>query len=63
MNTDQQFSAEQGRRSFFKTALYVAPAIVTLNVTPAFASYGSSAPQQPANGTDGLAALFAEWLK
>jgi hypothetical protein len=32
---------EQSRRSFLKTATYVAPVILTLKAAPAFAKYGS----------------------
>ena len=32
---------EQSRRSFLKTATYVAPVILTLKAEPAFAKYGS----------------------
>jgi len=38
---------EESRRDFVKKAMYVAPAIVTLSATPAFAKAGSAKPDTP----------------
>lgn len=38
-------SANAGRRDFIKRAAYVAPAILTLAVAPAYAKAGSQKPQ------------------
>jgi hypothetical protein len=44
---------EQTRRSFIKTAAYVAPAILTLKAAPAFAAVGSgNCNNGPGNGVD-----------
>ena len=42
---------DQTRRTFVKTAAYVAPAILTLKATPALAHHGS---QEPEEGADVL---------
>ena len=41
MSDVNRVSDEQTRRSFLKTATYVAPVILTLKAEPAFAKYGS----------------------
>jgi hypothetical protein len=44
---------EQSRRAFLKAATYVAPAILTLKATPAFAQQGSGRPRRP-KGNNGV---------
>ena len=41
MDNSQQPTIDQTRRTFIKTATYVAPAILTLKAAPAFAARGS----------------------
>ena len=47
MNTKKQ---QTHRREFVKKAVYVAPAILTLAVAPAYAKHGSEKPQKPQKG-------------
>jgi hypothetical protein len=42
--------SEQTRRTFVKTATYVAPAILTLSATPALADHASHHPDKGNNG-------------
>jgi hypothetical protein len=41
MSKDER-ADEQSRRSFVKKAAYIAPAMITLDAVPVFASYGCS---------------------
>jgi hypothetical protein len=55
MKKPTERKSEQSRRSFVKTAVWVAPAILTLKATPAFAKLGSNRPggvsgSQPGGG-------------
>ncbi len=56
--TNESTPVENGRRTFIKRAAYVAPAVLTLSVTPAFAQSGSGRPGGPpglgGNGPPGL---------
>jgi hypothetical protein len=44
MDEEGTASAKAGRRDFIKKAAYVAPAILTLGVAPAYAKAGSEKP-------------------
>ncbi len=44
MDKERTSSAKAGRRDFIKKAAYVAPAILTLAVAPAYAKAGSVKP-------------------
>jgi len=50
MDNPEQPDNEQTRRSFIKTAAYVAPAILTLKAAPAFAGVGSQVVPKGNNG-------------
>jgi hypothetical protein len=46
MDKEGTSSAKAGRRDFIKKAAYVAPAILTLAVAPAYAKAGSEKPEK-----------------
>lgn len=46
MDKEGTSSANAGRRDFIKKAAYVAPAILTLAVAPAYAKAGSQKPEK-----------------
>ncbi len=52
MENELEKDAGQTRRSFVKTAAYVAPAILTLKAMPAFAQNGSNGNNGGGNGCD-----------
>lgn len=45
-------SGSESRREFVKKAAYVAPAVVTFTVQPAFAGSGSCGPDRPPRDDD-----------
>ena len=53
MKKPTERSSQKSRRSFVKTAAWVAPAVLTLKVTPAFAQYGSTRPNNT-GGSQGI---------
>jgi hypothetical protein len=63
MTSDERPAVDASRRKFIRNAAYVAPVILTLKATPAFASVGSGRRVEDGDGGDDtIADKYPPWL-